>query len=189
VGRPYDERRAALEQLATENERVHVPSVFDGDLEEAMSTSLALGLEGVVAKRRDAAYRPGVRSGDWVKLTHHRVQEVVIVGWREGEGGLVGSVGSLLTALPGDDGLVYSGRVGSGFSDRERRGLVDRLAEHATDEPAVSVPPAESRGVHWVEPVLVGEVRYRERTAGGTLRQPVWRGWRADKSAAEVRLE
>ncbi|QHC57358.1 ATP-dependent DNA ligase [Rathayibacter sp. VKM Ac-2760] len=189
MGRPYDERRAALEQLATENERVHVPSVFDGDLEEAMSTSLALGLEGVVAKRRDAAYRPGVRSGDWVKLTHHRVQEVVIVGWREGEGGLAGSVGSLLTALPGDDGLVYSGRVGSGFSDRERRGLVDRLTEHATDEPAVSVPPAESRGVHWVEPVLVGEVRYRERTSGGTLRQPVWRGWRADKSAAEVQVE
>lgn len=189
AARPYDERRAALEQLATENERVHVPSVFDGDLEEAMSTSLALGLEGVVAKRRDSAYRPGVRSGDWVKLTHHRVQEVVVVGWRDGEGGLRGSVGSLLTAVPGDDGLVYSGRVGTGFSDRERRGLVDRLAEHATDEPAVAVPPAESRGVHWVEPVLVGEVKYRERTSGGTLRQPVWRGWRADKAASEVRVE
>ncbi|WP_146076350.1 hypothetical protein [Rathayibacter rathayi] len=63
------------------------------------------------------------------------------MGWREG--GLRGSVGALLTAIPGDDGLAYSGRVGTGrvgtgLSDRERRGLLDRLAEHATDEPAVS---------------------------------------------------
>ncbi|MBF4463030.1 MULTISPECIES: ATP-dependent DNA ligase [unclassified Rathayibacter] len=186
----YDARRAALERLVAENEQVHVPAAFDGDLDEAMATSLALGLEGVVAKRRDARYRPGVRSSEWVKLTHHRVQEVVIVGWRDGEGGLRGSVGSLLTAIPDDDGrLVYSGRVGTGFSDRERRGLVDRLARLTSDEPAVSVPPLESRGVHWVRPVLVGEVRYRERTASGTLRQPVWRGWRADKAASEVRSE
>ncbi|WP_085477328.1 ATP-dependent DNA ligase [Rathayibacter oskolensis] len=190
TGRQYDVRRAALEQLVEENERVHVPSVFDGDLDEAMATSLALGLEGVVAKRRSARYQAGARSRDWIKLTHHRVQEVVIVGWRPGEGGLQGLMGSLLTAIPDADGvLAYSGRVGTGFSDRERRGLVDRLAEHATDEPAVSVPVEESRGVRWVSPVLVGEVRYRERTASGTLRHSVWRGWRADKSASEVREE
>ncbi|MBO0984741.1 ATP-dependent DNA ligase [Rathayibacter sp. SD072] len=187
---PYSARREALVELVAENERVHVPDVFDGDLDEAMATSLALGLEGVVAKRRDSRYRVGARSGDWIKLTHHRVQEVVIVGWRPGEGGLQGSVGSLLTAIPAEDGrLAYSGRVGTGFSDRERRGLVARLGEHETDEPAVSVPPLDARGVHWVEPVLVGEVRYRERTSSGTLRQPVWRGWRADKSASEVRAE
>ncbi|MHC2187293.1 bifunctional non-homologous end joining protein LigD [Rathayibacter agropyri] len=187
--RDYDSRRAELVELVTENERVHVPSVFDGDVEEAMATSLTLGLEGVVVKRRDSRYHEGSRSRDWIKLTHHRLQEVVIVGWREGEGGLQGSVGALLTAIPDGDALVYSGRVGTGFSDRERRGLVARLGEHATDEPAVSVPPLESRGVHWVSPVLVGEVRYRERTSSGTLRQPVWRGWRADKSATEVRIE
>ncbi|PPG14747.1 ATP-dependent DNA ligase [Rathayibacter sp. AY1E8] len=189
TGSDYDTRRSALVELVAENERVHVPSVFDGDLEEAMATSRTLGLEGVVAKRRDSRYQEGSRSRDWIKLTHHRLQEVVIVGWREGDGGLQGSVGALLTAIPGEDGLAYSGRVGTGFSDRERRGLVDRLAEHATEEPAVSVPPLESRGVHWVSPVLVGEVRYRERTASGTLRQPVWRGWRADKAAADVRVE
>ncbi|QHC65322.1 ATP-dependent DNA ligase [Rathayibacter sp. VKM Ac-2759] len=190
TGVAYDDRRAALVEVVVENERVHVPSVFDGDLDEAMATSLALGLEGVVAKRRSSPYQAGSRSRDWIKLTHHRVQEVVIVGWRLGEGGLQGSVGSLLTAIPDADGrLEYSGRVGTGFSDRERRGLVDRLAEHATDEPAVSVPPEESRGVNWVAPVLVGEVRYRERTASGTLRHSVWRGWRADKSASEVRAE
>ncbi|QHC54420.1 ATP-dependent DNA ligase [Rathayibacter tanaceti] len=189
TARDYDSRRAALVELVAENERVHLPSVFDGDLEEAMATSHSLGLEGVVAKRHDSPYREGSRSRDWIKLTHHRLQEVVIVGWREGKGGLQGSVGALLTAIPCDDGLVYSGRVGTGFSDRERRSLVDRLAEHASDEPAVSVPPAESRGVHWVSPVLVGEVRYRERTSAGTLRQPVWRGWRADKAASEVRVE
>ncbi|WP_338052992.1 non-homologous end-joining DNA ligase [Rathayibacter iranicus] len=189
TGRDYDSRRAALVELVAENERVHVPPVFDGDLEEAMVTSLTLGLEGVVAKRRDSRYREGSRSREWIKLTHHRLQEVVIVGWREGEGGLKGSVGALLTAIPDGDVLVYSGRVGTGFSDRERRDLVGRLGEHATDEPAVSVPPLESRGVHWVSPVLVGEVRYRERTSSGILRQPVWRGWRADKAATEVRAE
>ncbi|WP_258060801.1 hypothetical protein [Rathayibacter rathayi] len=122
-------------EAAARDTPVHL-MVFDGDMEEAMATSRTLGLEGVVAKRRDAHHQEGIRSRDWITLTRHRLQEVVIVGWREG--GLRGSVGALLTAIPGDDGLAYTGRVGTGLSDRERRGLLDRLAEHATDEPAVS---------------------------------------------------
>jgi len=202
--RPYDERRAVLEDLlGGAAAPVHVPPVFDGDLDAAMSTSKELGLEGVVAKRRDGTYVVGRRSQQWLKLKHARSQEVVVVGWRPGHGDRGHLVGSLLLAVPDGDRLVYVGRVGSGFTDSERRDLVgelDRLAR--TSPPAVGVPREDAADARWVSPRRVGEVVYGEWTgesAGeggdpqdtpfGKLRHPVWKGWRRDKSPSDVVVE
>ena len=197
--RTYDERRRALDETVTESGRVHVPPVFDSDhasgvraaAAEAMDASRALGLEGVVAKRRDSTYRPGRRGSAWVKIKHVRTQEVVVVGWRPGRGTRASTIGSLLVAVPRQDGsLGYAGRVGTGFSEKALAQMAPELArtERATP-PVDDVPAPEASDAHWVSPQRVGEVAFGEWTETGRLRHPVWRGWRPDRSPADVRRE
>lgn len=187
---PYAERRAQLEKLVKPNPFVQVPPDAGDDLDAALATSLELGLEGVMAKRADSPYRTGRRSRDWLKLKHTLTQEVVVGGWRPGNGLRTDTVGSLLLGVPDDGVLRYAGRVGSGFTDRDLEKLRARMDSIATDETAlVGVPAVDARAAHWVTPTLVGEVEYSEVTPDGRLRHPVWRGWRPDKSPADVRWE
>jgi bifunctional non-homologous end joining protein LigD len=188
----YDERHAALEALISPSRtsRVQVPPAFAGDFTGAMESSLALGLEGVVAKLRDSRYVAGRRTHSWIKVKHHRTQEVVIGGWRPGQGRRADTVGSLLLGIPDGDRFRYVGRVGTGFSDRELEGLRGLLDGHKRTTPSLTeVPAAEARGVHWVSPRLVAEVEFAEWTQTQRLRHPSWRGWRPDKSPAEVTRE
>ena len=155
-----------------------------------MDTSKELKLEGVVAKQVDSTYQPGRRGRTWLKLKPHPAQEVIIGGWRPGQGRRDGGIGSLLLGIPTADGLRYIGRVGSGFNDRqldEIQTMLDRLARKTS--PLIDVPREDARDAHWVTPSLVGEVTYGELTEPGRLRHPVWRGLRPDKSADEVKWE
>ena len=190
--KPYLDRRAVLEDVVRPGpgSRIHVPPIFEGDLTAAIATSNQLQLEGVVAKRRSSRYQPGQRSRSWLKIKLHKTQEVVIGGWRGGQGRREGGVGSLLIGVPAEDGLRYLGRVGSGFNDRqlnEIEALLKPLARKTS--PLIDVPREDARDAHWVTPSLVGEVTYGELTEPGRLRHPVWRGLRSDKSPADVRWE
>ena len=194
----YEQRREALRSLEidgaggseggdAEGGTVGVPEAFVGSLEEAMAHSRDLGLEGVVAKRRSSRYRSGTRSGQWIKLKHQRMQEVVVVGWRPGRGGRSGGVGSLLVAVPdGDRGLVYAGRVGTGFTDKALADLRRRLERIERATAPVETPPVVAREARWVTPKIVGEVAFGEWTDDGHLRHPVWRGLRHDKTVDDV---
>ena len=185
IKKPYEERRAALEELVQpgKGSRVQVPPIFDGDLDAAKDTSKALRLEGVVAKKRNSIYQPGRRSQTWLKIKNHLEQEVIIGGWRPGQGRRDGGVGSLLMGVPTPEGLRYVGRVGSGFNDRQLDEIGAKLEKLARKtSPLIDVPREDARDAHWVTPSLVGEVSYGELTGPGRLRHPVWRGLRADKS-------
>ncbi len=187
--RPYEERRAALTALVPDRpgSRITVPPIFDGDRDAAMETSRALDLEGVVAKRRDSIYQTGRRGHTWLKLKHRQTQEVVVAGWRPGQGRRDGGVGSLLVAVPSTEGLRYVGRVGSGFTDAglgEIDALVARLARKTN--PMIDVPREDARDAHWITPSQVGEVEYVELTSAGKLRHPVWKRWRPDKTPDDV---
>lgn len=190
VALSYDERRSRLDSLVNPRGPVDVSPAFEGDLDAAIDSSRTLGLEGVMAKRRSARYAPGRRSDAWVKIKHHSTQEVVVIGWRPGKGNRSHRVGSLLMAIPSDDGLRYAGRVGTGFTEKDLDALAPRLArlERKTN-PAIDVPAADARDAQWVTPSLVGEVEFAEWTATGRIRQPSWRGFRPDKAASEVVLE
>jgi bifunctional non-homologous end joining protein LigD len=188
--REYVERRAALEETVEPDAVVQVPPVFDGDLAAAMESSGSLGLEGVMAKKLDGRYSPGVRSRTWLKLKHHRAQEVVIVGWRPGHGSRAKRVGSLLMGVPEGDGIRYVGRVGTGFDERALDEMMPRLKKLARKTSAVvDVPAADARDAMWVSPKLVGEVEFAEWTPTKRLRQPSWRGWRPDKDVSDVTVE
>ena len=189
IKKSYEERREILEDVVRPEpgSLIQIPPIFEGDLQAALETGRLLQLEGVVAKRRNSIYQPGRRTHTWLKIKLHRAQEVVIGGWRPGQGRRSGGVGSLLMGVPTEAGLHYVGRVGSGFNDRqldEIQVMLENLSRKTP--PFVDVPREDARDAHWVKPSLVGEVTYGELTEPGRLRHPVWRGLRPDKSPSEV---
>ena len=189
TGKPYAERRAALESLDLDAPRWATPPAFDGDGAAALAASQAQGLEGVIAKRRDALYEPGRRSGAWIKVKHLRAQEVVIGGWKAGEGRRKGGIGSLLLGVHDEEGrLRFAGHVGTGFTNQMLDDLAKRLKslERKTAPFDDEVPRQHAKDAHWVSPKLVGEVVFTEWTKDGRLRHPSWRGLRPDKSADDV---
>jgi len=183
----YTDRRKLLETLSGAANLI-VPDLLPGDGAQALEHSGEHGWEGVVAKRRDSSYQPGRRSASWIKDKHWNTQEVVIGGWRAGEGGRTSGIGALLMGIPGPDGLHFAGRVGTGFTERELANLKKTLAPLHTDESPfdASLPARDAKGVTFVKPTLVGEVRYSVWTPDNRLRQSSWRGLRADKKPSEV---
>jgi len=187
TGETYEDRRRMLENAVRSEGDILVPPEFDGTVAEGLDRARELRLEGVMVKDRSAQYRVGKRSEAWIKVKLHRTQEVVVAGWRPGNGRRAGTVGSLLLGIPGKDGLAYVGRVGTGFNDRTLSELSELAAKRERKTPAlVDVPRADASDAHWLRPDLVGEVEFAEWTRDGRLRQPSWRGLRPDKSPEEV---
>jgi bifunctional non-homologous end joining protein LigD len=188
VEKPYSHRRDVLESLELTGPSWQTPPAFVGGGEAVWQASRDQGLEGVIAKRLDSRYYPGKRSDCWLKLKNVRTQEVVIGGWKAGEGRRKGAIGSLLLGVPGPDGLDYVGHVGTGFTDQMLRDLEQDLAPLRRDDSpfAAAVPRPYAKDAQWVEPTLVGEVAFSEWTREGRLRHPAWRGLRPDKSPTEV---
>lgn len=186
----YTDRRRLLEALAEAGGLI-VPDALDGDGPEALEFAREKRWEGVVAKRRDSTYQPGRRSSSWIKDKIWSLQEVVIGGWREAAGGRTSGLGALVLGIPDEAGLKFVGRVGTGFTEKELGALRKALAPLHTDESpfAAELPRQDVKGVTFVRPELVGEVRYSERTSDDRLRQPSWRGLRTDKKPSEVRWE
>jgi bifunctional non-homologous end joining protein LigD len=188
----YDVRRARLESLHLAGETFTTTETFRGvSGRDILDAATANGLEGVVAKRRDSPYRPGRRGPDWIKVKSFRTQEVVIGGWTEGRGERNGSLGALLLGIPGQGGLRYVGKVGTGFSERARRDLLEDLEPLAVQKSPFDspLPARETSNAHFVRPALVGEVAYGEWTQAGRLRHPTWRGLRPDKKPKQVTVE
>lgn len=192
VDESWSDRRARLERLDLAGAAWSTPPVVD-DLGTALRTAAERGLEGVVSKRRDARYRPGERSPDWRKLRLMREQELVVGGLRRGQGRRSGAFGSLLVGTWDPQGdpdrpLRYAGGVGSGYSDRELARLEEVLAPLAR-----STSPFHDLDrdpdVRWVQPEVVVQVRFREWTPEGRLRQPTYRGQRVDRDPRTVHRE
>ena len=127
-------------------------------------------LEGIVAKKEDAQYRGG-RSKSWIKVRTVRNECFVVVGWTEPRGAR-GGFGSLHVAQYDGEELVYRGAVGSGFKDSELDAVLEVLEEIEVEaSPCTQGPVPKGRGHHWVRPQLVAEVKYKELTDAGVVRQ------------------
>ncbi|MFG2053946.1 non-homologous end-joining DNA ligase [Micromonospora sp. NPDC048930] len=184
TGRPYQERRAALESLGLGAARWAVPPAF-ADGPATYEAAGEHGLEGVMAKRVDSAYRPGVRSPDWVKVKLEVTGDFVVGGWRPG----ARKIGGLLVGVPRPDGrLTFRGRVGGGIGAALERELLRELEPLRTGASpfAGDVPREDARGAIWVTPQIVVEVKYGQRTPDGRLRFPRILRLRPDKPPEEV---
>jgi bifunctional non-homologous end joining protein LigD len=192
LGLPYERRRELLTGLGLDGGAVATPPSWDGaEGEDVMAAAVSLGLEGVVAKRLDSVYEPGVRARSWVKTPFNRTVEVVVGGWTPGAGRRLGAIGALLLGLYDDQGILrYVGQVGTGFTQQTLADLQRLLTPLEVDRPPFGdpVPRAQAGDAHWVSPLMVGEVAYRTVTPDRRLRHPAWRGLRPDREPAEARL-
>jgi bifunctional non-homologous end joining protein LigD len=189
--KPLKERRALLAKLMSEkgisNYLVYADYV-EGSSPEFFKQACAAGLEGVVSKRADAPYRSG-RGRDWLKVKCKRGEEFVIGGYNRSD--VKGKpFSSLLLGTFDGDKLIYSGKVGTGFDSAD----LDRLARkfkplERSKSPFEEVPAPERKGAVWLEPKLVAQVEFTERTRDGRLRHPSFQGLREDKPAREVHRE
>jgi bifunctional non-homologous end joining protein LigD len=192
---PYRERRALLNDLELAAGPIEAPPYLDGtevdQVQELLDYTREQGLEGLIAKRLDSPYRPGKRVDFWLKVKNFRTQDVVIAGWKAGQGRREGGVGSLLLGVYDGAELRFVGHVGTGFTDADLDDLHKRLAplERSSSPYAGEIPREYARLAHWVEPSLAGEVTFSRWTKDRMLLHASWRGLRPELLPGQVRAE
>ena len=146
------------------------------------------GLEGIMAKHGQSAYRPGMRSRQWLKVKTHLTQEGVIAGFTEPKGGRK-NFGALVLGVYDKGELIFVGHTGGGFSAETLREVRERLNPLVRKKCPFKVEPKTNTPVTWVKPELVCEVAFHGWTDEGMMRQPVFSRLREDKAAREVKRE
>ena len=175
---------------------------FSGELrgtrDELVRVAEEFGLEGFVAKKPNSVYESGRRSGAWVKFKITKSREFVIGGYTLPEGSR-SYFGSLLVGYNSPNGLVFAGRVGTGFSEKLLASIDAQLQklrritcpfinlpEKSRGRWGLGITPAVTQRCQWVKPALVAQVKFTEWTHDNQLRQPVFLGLRTDKEAKDV---
>jgi bifunctional non-homologous end joining protein LigD len=180
---PLVVRKRLLRKLLPTAGAIRFLDHFDGDGELLYQQVQKLGLEGIVGKQAESAYRTG-RSPCWVKIRTRLSDDFVVVGYTASKGLRTG-FGALLLAQYVDGALVFSGRAGTGFSDKQLTDVRETLASRRRDGPACGGPIPREKGITWTEPRLVCEVEFTEWTEERLLRQPVFLHFREDKKPEE----
>jgi bifunctional non-homologous end joining protein LigD len=187
---PLIRRKERLEKLLKRSHlapRIEYSGHVRGHAEQVLETACQMSLEGIISKKADSPY-VSRRDPTWLKSKCVNRQEFVIIGFTDPQGGRTG-FGSLLLGYHDDQKrLVYAGRVGTGFDARRLRGLRAELETLEQDDPPTDREPPlrERREAHWVRPTLVAEVRFRDWTRDGVLRQPAFVALRSDKPPASI---
>ena len=196
TGLPLVQRRSLLESLVPTDDIIRFSESFDTGGKEFFAKAQQLGLEGIMAKRTDSLYTPGVRTREWLKIKTASRQEVVIGGFTRNEDSPK-LFSALLVGVFENSRLQYTGKVGTGFSEQMQKEMMKKFKPYIqknspfTTEPDVNQPsrfrpnPPVAKAT-WLKPVLVGEVAFREMTTDGVMRQPSFQGMREDKDATDV---
>jgi bifunctional non-homologous end joining protein LigD len=184
VSEPLAARREVLESEVREGPRLRIARRLAEDGFGAFEEARRRGLEGVIGKAPGSPYLPGVRSPAWAKVKVRAEDEFVIGGFSAPRGGRH-HLGALLVGAWDGAALRYAGKVGTGFTERTLVDLDRRLSTLTRpSSPFADAPRA--RDVTWVEPTLVAQLGFTERTGDGKLRHPVFLGLREDKGSRDV---
>jgi bifunctional non-homologous end joining protein LigD len=185
---PLEARKARLLKLLgpSKTGRIRYTEHVGARGSEVLDQACRMGVEGIVSKRRDLPYQPG-RRDSWRKVKCLQRGLFVIGGFTDQEGGQDG-LGALIVGHYEGTRLVYSGRVGTGFTLALARDLRKRLESIGQRGCPFDPPPPGPlvRAAHWVEPTLVCEATFIEKTAAGVLRAPSFQGLRPAVKAKDV---
>ena len=199
VNLPLSERKALLKKHLKTNDTIQLSESFDTSGMDFFATAKSIGLEGIIAKKADSVYSPGLRSKEWLKIKVAKRQEVVIGGYTNNEDSSK-PFSSLLVGVYDGKRLHYTGKVGTGFSIATQKDMLNQFKKIRvktcpfSEVPDVNKPsrfrPDPPRAtVTWLKPQLVCEVSYLELTTDGVMRHPSFEGMRIDKKASSVVLE
>jgi len=187
---PLVARKAILQKVLPQTGPLRYSEHFAKNGEALYEQVVKLGLEGIMAKKADSPYRNG-RSGDWLKIRADKIDDFVVVGFTRPKGAR-GGFGSLHVGAYKDDKLIYCGRAGSGFSGDQLDEISATLQGLVRKTPPCEPPEhgALPKGPDhlWVEPTLICDVRYKEITKDGLLRQSVFLRFRDDKKPEDVMM-
>lgn len=195
------DRRSLLEELLSDPPGViRLSEILEQSPAAIIKEARKLNLEGLIAKRPESTYETGKRSGAWVKYKLQNEQEFVIGGFTQPSGSRR-FFGSLMVGVYEGDQLLFTGKVGSGFSHKTLADMHEKMMKLATEEcpfdnlrdhprhGQLNVTRKELQTIQWVKPKLVAQVKFANWTPDQLLRQPVFLGLRLDKSPRQVICE
>ena len=187
---PLIKRKDILRKVLPETGPLRYSEHFEKNGEALYEQAVKLGLEGIMAKKADSPYKSG-RSADWLKIRADRIDDFVVVGFTKGKGARTG-FGALHVGAYKDGKLLYCGRAGSGFTGNQLDEISEQLLSLVRKTPPCEPPPGgelpKGSDHTWVEPKLVCDVRYKEITKDGLLRQSVFLRFRDDKKPEDVMM-
>jgi len=185
---PLAERKRILKDNVKEGKHIVLSVFVEEDGKAYFEAALKKGIEGIMAKKKDSPYQPGVRSNNWLKIKKLLSCDCVIFGYTTGGGARKETFGALVLGLYDKDNPVYVGKVGTGFSQESMRLLVETFAKLTVPEKTLEGVDVPER-ITWLKPELVCEVVYQIVTNDGKLRMPRFRGLRSDKEPFECSLD
>lgn len=184
---PLQKRKELLKDICGgKRDLIHYSEHLEGDGDAFFKHACEYGIEGIISKLANSAYE-SKRNRNWLKVKCNKEQEFIIVGYEPSSKGMPG-FGSLILAVYENNQLIYSGRVGTGFSIQLRTEIQRQLDKIARKTSPLSAMPNEPglRKAIWTEPKLVGVVTFAEWTVDGVIRHPSFQGLREDKNAKDV---
>lgn len=196
---PLNERRELLFKIIPKHPVIQISQAFSSSGTEFFEAAKKMNLEGIMAKKADSLYTPGIRTKEWLKIKVSARHEVVIGGYTKNEG-TCKLFSSLLVGVFEKGKLKYTGKIGTGFSDLLQKEMMKQFEPLETKkspfdfEPDVNKPsrfrpnPPKAKAI-WLKPELVCEVSYTEMTSDGVMRHPSFEGMREDKKANSVKEE
>jgi bifunctional non-homologous end joining protein LigD len=196
---PLQQRRELLKEILPVSPVIQLSQPFNAPGTSFYEIAKQMNLEGIIAKKADSLYIPGVRTKDWLKIKIAQRQEVVIGGFTRNEGSRK-LFSSLLVGVFENGELHYTGKIGTGFTDKVQQELMQQFkplaqkrcpfaVEPDYNKPSRFRPNPPKATATWLKPELVCEVSFAEITSDGVMRHPSFEGMRIDKKAGEVKAE
>ncbi|KQS26795.1 DNA ligase D [Dyadobacter sp. Leaf189] len=196
TGLPLSDRKAILQNIIDDDSPAKLGYSIAAEGAAFFEAAKGMGLEGIIAKRSDSTYIPGVRTKDWLKIKINKRQEVIVAGYTQNVG-TSKPFSSLLLGAYENGVLQYVGKVGTGFKDKQQREMLalfkpliikESPFEQTPDynKPSRFRPNPPKADATWLKPELVCEVSFAEITSDGVFRHPSFEGMREDKAAKDV---
>jgi bifunctional non-homologous end joining protein LigD len=196
---PLTERREILKKIIPSDSLIQLSKDFDTSGTEFLAAAKKMGLEGIMAKRKDSVYETGRRTGNWLKIKSNKRQEVVIGGFTKNDD-TSKPFSALLVGVFEKGKFIYTGKIGTGFNIKTQKEMLKQFELLITDKPQFTAEPDVNKPSRfrpnppratatWLKPELICEVSFTEMTSDGVMRHPSFEGMREDKKAKEVVME
>lgn len=196
---PLTERKKILKKKLPGDDIIRLSENFPASANELFDAAANLGLEGIIAKKKESVYKSGLRSRDWLKIKVNKRHEVVIGGYTKNEGSSK-PFSALLVGVYQNGQLEYTGKIGTGFNSKAQTEMLRMFKPLLrkkspfkqtpdVNKPSRFRPDPPKAEAFWLKPELVCEVSYAELTSDGIMRHPSFEGIRTDKNASEVKEE